>query len=262
MPNGLLNNLVGYWKLDEGTGTTAADASGNGVTLTYTAGTPSWVTGKIGGACDFNAGGYFLSAAGAINCPSAWTVSLWVSLDSLPAPTTTFNYCNNYYGGIPQFEMLLLVNGSGWVAGAANEYGQASGAIPAPTAGAWHNHVATFDGTTATVYWDGVSVGTLTILNSAAETYTFGLGNFPGATDEVGVWNVAKPPTAVAALYNGGAGLPYSSFDNGTGGGGHGRPRVLHMGWTPLLAAGGFMLAKNPKLSRRKLLLPHKGTDA
>jgi hypothetical protein len=45
---------VGYWKFDEGSGTVAADASGNGNTGTLTNGT-TWTSGKVNGALSFDA---------------------------------------------------------------------------------------------------------------------------------------------------------------------------------------------------------------
>ncbi|MHC4629273.1 MAG: LamG domain-containing protein, partial [Planctomycetota bacterium] len=45
--------LIGWWKFDEGSGTTAYDSSGNGNDGTLI-GNPQWVAGKIGGALDFN----------------------------------------------------------------------------------------------------------------------------------------------------------------------------------------------------------------
>jgi hypothetical protein len=51
-------SLVGWWKFDEGSGTTAADATGNGSTGTLTdtggQGLPTWnAVGKIGGDLRF-----------------------------------------------------------------------------------------------------------------------------------------------------------------------------------------------------------------
>ena len=45
--------VVGHWKLDEGSGTTAADSSGNGATGTLI-NSPAWTTGMLGGALSFN----------------------------------------------------------------------------------------------------------------------------------------------------------------------------------------------------------------
>jgi hypothetical protein len=41
--------LVGWWKLDEGSGNIAYDSSGNGNDGTLE-GTPQWAEGKLGGA--------------------------------------------------------------------------------------------------------------------------------------------------------------------------------------------------------------------
>jgi len=50
-------NLLGWWKLDEGSGTTAYDSSGNGNDGTLN-GDPQWVAGKYGGALDFDGDDY------------------------------------------------------------------------------------------------------------------------------------------------------------------------------------------------------------
>lgn len=48
-----LNGLVGYWPLNEGSGNTAADQSGNGRSLTLR-NKPAWIAGKIGSALLLN----------------------------------------------------------------------------------------------------------------------------------------------------------------------------------------------------------------
>jgi hypothetical protein len=52
-------DLVGWWRLDEGTGTTAYDSSGNGNDGTIL-GNPQWVAGKVGGALDFDGNGDYI----------------------------------------------------------------------------------------------------------------------------------------------------------------------------------------------------------
>jgi N-acetylneuraminic acid mutarotase len=51
--NALLDELVGWWKFDETSGTVAYDSSGNGNDGNLTNG-PTWVSGKIGGALSFD----------------------------------------------------------------------------------------------------------------------------------------------------------------------------------------------------------------
>ncbi|MDE2038180.1 MAG: hypothetical protein KGI69_03105, partial [Patescibacteria group bacterium] len=82
----ITTGLVGYWKLDEGSGTTATDTSSTGDNGTINNGA-TYVTGKIGP--------YALQVASSSNQyvnvpdnaalnPSAITVSAWVDLTSLP----------------------------------------------------------------------------------------------------------------------------------------------------------------------------------
>jgi len=67
-------DLAAWWKLDEGSGTTASDASGNGNNGTLN-GDPQWVAGKLGGALEFD--GY---SDGANHTTDPGTIN-WVSVD-------------------------------------------------------------------------------------------------------------------------------------------------------------------------------------
>ena len=74
--------MAGYWKLDEGSGTTAADASGSGNTATLI-NSPSWTAGETGSALNFVAGGKgYVSASGAGSLANLFThgmsVSVWI----------------------------------------------------------------------------------------------------------------------------------------------------------------------------------------
>jgi hypothetical protein len=81
-------NLVGYWKLDEGTGITAHDCSGNGRDGTFVGGQASWTTGRN------DAGAAILvDPATSVGCISvgtfpaltgALTLALWTSVVAFP----------------------------------------------------------------------------------------------------------------------------------------------------------------------------------
>ena len=80
---GLLDGLVGYWPLDEATGQTASDTSGNGNHATLAGKGLTWKPkgGKSGGALEFDGGGSAAKddkGADYINGLSAFTVSVWV----------------------------------------------------------------------------------------------------------------------------------------------------------------------------------------
>ena len=96
--------------------------------------------------------------------------------------------------------------------------------------GAWHHVAATYDGTTRTIYLDGVAVGSDTprghnvpnVGNLRIGSTNFG-EYFPGSIDEVRVWNVAR--TAAQLHATKGVGLPggtaglvaYYRFSEGNG---------------------------------------------
>jgi hypothetical protein len=87
-------DLIAHWKFDEGSGTSAADASDNSFTGTLMVGSiyagggpvPSWTTdryGDAGKALAFTKGGHIEVPSNAAFNPTEITISLWVKLDSL-----------------------------------------------------------------------------------------------------------------------------------------------------------------------------------
>ncbi|MGE5295939.1 MAG: LamG domain-containing protein, partial [Solirubrobacterales bacterium] len=75
--------LVGHWRLDEGSGTTARDATGNGNDGTITDGT--WVDGVIGGALQFNGTTSAVSCGDAANLAftKPFSIACWVNPSDL-----------------------------------------------------------------------------------------------------------------------------------------------------------------------------------
>jgi hypothetical protein len=70
--------LIGYWPLDDVTGTTTADTSGQGRDATLHA-SPTWIPGGLyGGAIDFRADSWLeVSALDGAGFPHTGTLSLW-----------------------------------------------------------------------------------------------------------------------------------------------------------------------------------------
>jgi hypothetical protein len=74
--------VVGWWRLDDGTGTTAIDssASGNDGTLV---GDPQWVAGKVGGALECDGGDYVDVPGVADINPESITLMTWVNFSTV-----------------------------------------------------------------------------------------------------------------------------------------------------------------------------------
>src|SRR3982751_5659914 len=84
-PTGLLDNLVGYWRLDDGAGgTTAFDSSGRGNegTLHNLDTTSAWIPGRAAGAPPVAHTGWVqVAASPSINAiTDHFTVSAWVDI--------------------------------------------------------------------------------------------------------------------------------------------------------------------------------------
>ena len=68
--------LVGYWKFDENTGTTAYDSSG--FNNTGTINNATWTSGKCGSGLSFGGNGYVLVPNSTSINAGTWTVICWV----------------------------------------------------------------------------------------------------------------------------------------------------------------------------------------
>jgi hypothetical protein len=88
--------LAGWWKLDEGSGITAYDSSGNGNDGTLQ-GDPQWVEGQLGGALEGDGDGDYILVphSDTLDISDAVTVAMWV------------------YGGIPPDQIICKGSGGG-----------------------------------------------------------------------------------------------------------------------------------------------------
>jgi len=143
--------LVGWWKFDESTGTTAADSSGNG-NNGIVRGNPRWrPTGGIsGGAIELNGKGDYveISNESAFDITEQITVSAWVNITDVPQEWTgivtkgdsawrmSTSYAKNAFHFV--------------VAGRDYLNGQMT-----VDSGQWHNVVCVYDGQQMSIYVDG-----------------------------------------------------------------------------------------------------------
>lgn len=146
---------AGYWRLDESSGTTAADASGNAVTGTYT-GTPQLQrpgalladgnkATRFDGVDDYIALGSPASLK-----PNTFSVEAW--------------FRTSRGGDIYRYRshgILLWVSASGVSGGFYNSVGtrQVATAPGTFTDDAWHHTIVTFDGAQVRVFVDGKLLG-------------------------------------------------------------------------------------------------------
>jgi hypothetical protein len=93
--------LNGHWTLDEGSGTTAGDSSGNSNNGTVSGGAV-WTAGQVGGALNLNGSdssvGVLNSTSLSFNTGVGLTVAFWANLNGVPAGTKALVTKGSYEG--------------------------------------------------------------------------------------------------------------------------------------------------------------------
>ncbi|HUT45642.1 MAG TPA: LamG domain-containing protein [Sedimentisphaerales bacterium] len=149
-------DLVAYWKLDETSGTTAFDSSGNVYDGTL-AGSPAWADGKIDGALEFHAGGDCVEYIFPDETWEACSIAFWVKVPTLGQAgykSMFSNYTPNNAG------LQIDVDG-----GNPGNYRVHPGGLFFGTVQTdWVHLTLTSEGTSASLYYNGnyVTSGTLT----------------------------------------------------------------------------------------------------
>ncbi len=218
----LSDGLIGYWKLNEGAGPTAADYSGNGFTGVLHGGGTRFVEAGISGGAAYFDGRYGSSSEGYVEVahdsrlePPSISVAVWVKL---PGNDGTYSYplikWSGYamkitndakpYWGIIGYNNLYSI--SDWRAMPFNQ---------------WALLVGTFDNATqnASFYINGQPTSS-TILNDIikyGETYPltisadsrWGANTMNGSTDEVRIYSRALTQAEVRELYSNPGNLLY-----------------------------------------------------
>jgi hypothetical protein len=207
---------VGYWRLDEPSGPTAADSSGRGNTGEYRPTVQHGESGALTRPTDMNAAARL--TGGYVNVPNSpdlqitgpFTLEAWINPDGQVADPG-LGIVERYDGPANNGYILRLVGGNriqAWVLGATAAVNVTGTVAVAP--GAWHHVAAVYDGTTLSVYVDGQQDG------SVAATVAPGAGagdlrlgargddanqRFAGALDEVAVYAGALTGDQIAARF-------------------------------------------------------------
>ena len=190
-------SLVAYWALNETSGTTASDSSGNGKTASLS-GSPVWAAGIAGNGLTLNGTNAYVNA-GSFNL-TQFTLSVWMNMTAVQSGWMSIIMKQHVLGMEIQNGVLSanVGNGSSW-----------SSSISAPlSAGAWHHVVQTYDGSNNRLYVDGnlIASGTGALTNNS-NNLLIGSWNgssefFNGKVDEVKIYNGALTATQVKGMYD------------------------------------------------------------
>jgi NPCBM/NEW2 domain/Concanavalin A-like lectin/glucanases superfamily/Putative Ig domain len=173
---------VAYWKLDDGSGTTAADSSGNGHTMTLF-NAPGWPPASscaVNGCLAFNGTNQYGSSALDLSGTNVITVAFWLKWTAYANDDRiALEFTPNFNNASTGFLILPDESVSGqFQAGVQGNAGYNQVNFPRPSAGVWHHFSFVMDksapaATQLTPYLDGQPVS-YTKPTAAANTNNFG----------------------------------------------------------------------------------------
>ncbi len=236
---------LGEWKLDENTGTSAFDTSGNSFTGTLTAG-PTWTTGKNGAAVKFDGTDDYVDMGDQntldIGDTDDFTISAWFNITSLAADSVVVTKSSSRTTG--DSYMIYIHNTDGKVrfkVGDGTNYYLVESATSV-SVNTWYHVTGVWDQDSATnteIYINGIddngtdtctTACTITTIGDASTTNTFRLGSeagtpaqfFPGSIDQVRFYKYVRTPAQITWDYNQGKPIAHWKMDeaswNGTAG--------------------------------------------
>jgi hypothetical protein len=206
-----LYGLVLHWKLDESSGTTAADSSGFGRTGTVV-GTPTWATGADNNAIQLN-GTNRVEVTSLLGSPKNVTIAGWANLTGADSGGAELVSIGDYFAirlDEGSSSRAFFYNGSTWPSCSVSQTYTNSG---------WHHFAAVYnddqnycklfvDGTevasvatTVTIPYSGL--GTKTVVGAHGNNST--TCDFSGKIDDVRVYSRALCPLEVQSIYDSGS---------------------------------------------------------
>ena len=212
------NGLVSWWKMDEGSGTTAADLMASGADGTLNA--PTWVTGKRLGALQFDGNDRVTcNANSSLSGSTPFTVSAWVKVNAgstfegvIVQQRSPSSGSTNGYNGQYQFKVRTDGKLSLWVYGNGADQFTLVGAT-AINDGQWHHVAAGRDDLgNGAIHLDGVLNASVTgtTVRSLDASIPVGMGCdirdsnkfFRGAIDDVRVYNLYLTAAGISEIRN------------------------------------------------------------
>ncbi len=208
---------TGHWKLDETSGTVAADSSGLGNDGIYTNGPSLNQPGIYGGAANFDGTNDYVNLGNLDVAGSAITLAAWIKADSFTGSANRIiakadgaDLSNNYWsltavdsGGNDYLGILLKTDSGGT---------QFLPSISSPLeTGKWIHVAAVYNGSTLKLYKNGVEILSTAIsgnLTSGPMVPVWIGGSpsnekyFDGLIDDVHIYNRALTDVEVASLYD------------------------------------------------------------
>jgi hypothetical protein len=211
------SKFVAVWELDETSGTTFADATGNGNTMTSHNSPTVGATGKIGKCVTLAS-----ASSKYLDCPynaafnsASYSVIAWIKR------TANGNYQIIFAHDDSGIGWAFYMSSTGQIR-VVHQFVADVGTTATITDANWHHVVLTYGSGTAKIYIDGSLSATLSLgafntpstskeligANNSASPQGF----FNDSVDQIGYANSILTASDVTLIYNGGSGLAFTSF--------------------------------------------------
>lgn len=201
------DELIGYWKFDDGSGNLAIDSSGKDSTATLING-PVWTTGRFNGALSFDGKNDAVRIPTTNVRTNSGTISLWAYQNGTRGTQYFFGHSIGKWSNVIQ---LYIKDKKGKLYVGLGDSERLAQVFQGLKQKAWHHLVLTWDAGKYVVYVNGVQEATgtysgLANLNTFAEIGNDGNdnlkdGSFNGIIDEVRLYNYAIPDAMAQQLY-------------------------------------------------------------
>jgi hypothetical protein len=214
------SGLIGYWKLDDGSGTGAADSSGNNNAGLFI-NTPVWTTGRIEGAVSFDEDNDAIEITTGGLDANRGTVALWAYAEDLSETRYLFGHTVGSWSNRIQ---LYTYQGDLGV-GLGDSHASATD-IDILALQTWYYITLTWDGANYKAYVNGIEKASGSYTGLASLNTMADIGNtgnalyrsqaFNGIIDEVRLYNHALTAGEVLELYNEAAPLLFEPIGDKT----------------------------------------------
>jgi len=190
-------SLVGWWRLDEGSGTTVADSSGAGHDGVFAEGTPLWVEGVFGMALSFDGDNKVeIPDHADFHIEDAVSMALWIWPEAIQ-PSYAKPFIKQKSGEYPY--AIQYDSGGENIRATVNASARFDTSSTPNFAGQWAHICMTYDGSAVILYKDGEEVGRIDATGALQQNdLSLSIGgrlgsgqNFNGAIDDARLYNHA-----------------------------------------------------------------------
>lgn len=200
--SGNISGCLSYWKMNEGTGSYIYDSVGT-CTGSLTNGV-NWIIGRTGSACYFDGINDFIQMYNTNFDTTTRTVSLWIK----PAIIAQYGVCYARRASNTFKDRIYLYTNNRLYVAFNDSIDNVNFIVSSWNANEWHHVVVICDGTSLTLYTDGIARSSDTTIGTYGAGSVVFLGNdgtneFNGAISDVLIFNRVLTNNEIQQIYKG-----------------------------------------------------------